>query len=510
MASKKRSAGKEVKKMGKVIEATADGARVISQSITKYGMKALRIYADEVNLDRATPDLKDGLKPVQRRIIFAASQNPKGVKVKSARIVGDVMGKYHPHGDKSIYDAMVNMVRSCTPLILGSGNWGNLIDGAAAMRYTEAQASNFGRTGFDGDYVNKEVTPFVPNYDGKEEEPLYIPYPLPIILFNGGSGIGYAAASNLPSFTPESVADVLKRLLVGEKLEPEDFARIMKPTYKYGGQFVNSKANKAAWLQLFTSSKASIQFQSPLKVDVPKRQIIISEWPSGVNPSNVSETLKTFDHVQEVYPSKGSSEITILIKKGYNTVQFEEHVAEIQRMTRAKQSFNINVTNREVTITDGLVDYEVTLLNLSVPKLVIAWLRARLVTEAKSLVYRVKKQKAAIAYSKLMVFAALNIDVIIPIVRHDPKPKEKLCKVLKIEMFEAEQIMEIKLRTLGKLDQGDWKTKIKDQKLHLAQLEQWQKKPKKKMLLDIDVAMKSIEADREFIKKQRTQKLTLT
>ena len=506
MASKKKPA---VKRMGKAIEAIADGKRVISQSITQYGMKALRIYGDEVNLDRATPDLKDGLKPVQRRIIFGASSNPKGVKVKSARIVGDVMGKFHPHGDKSIYDAMVTMVRSCTPLILGSGNWGNLIDGAAAMRYTEAQASNFGRTGFDGDYVNKEVTPFVPNYDGKEEEPLYIPYPLPIILFNGGSGIGYAAASNLPSFTPESVADVLKRLLSGEKLKPEDFARIMKPTYKYGGQFVNTKANKEAWLQMFTSHKASVQFQSPLKVDVAKRQIVINEWPAGVNPTNVSETLKTFDYIQEVYPSKGSSEITILIKKGYNTVQFEEFVGAIQKMTRAKQSFNINVTNREVTIVDGLVDYEVTLMKLSVPKLVIAWLRARLVTEAKSLTYRIKKQQAAIAYSKLMVFAAINIETIIPIVRYSKTPKEDLCKKLKIEMFQAEQIMELKLRQLGRLDQNDLKQKIKEQKQHLAQLEAWQKKPKKKMLGDIDIAMQSIEADRKFILKQRTQKLVL-
>lgn len=503
-----RAVKRKVQKVGKLPTSTLK-AKVVQQSITVFGMKALKLYADEVNLDRATPDLNDGLKPVSRRIAWGASEAPRGQFFKSARIVGDVMGKYHPHGDTSIYGGMVTMVQACTPLLHGEGNWGNIIAEPAAMRYTLARLSNFGRSGFDPDYANKEVTSFVPNYDDKDVEPVSIPFPLPVILFNGGEGIGYGAACSIPSFTPESVVEVLQRLLGGEKLKPLDFAKMMKPAAKWGGEFVNTKENRAAWAMMFTTNKASVQFQAPLVVDVVKKTIIINEWPSGLNPQKFVEWVRDMPETQEVYTSKGSSEFTIVMKRAYNSVQFDTYLKKIQTKTRVKASYNINVTSRKATITDGVVDYEVALLSLSVPKLVIAWLRSRIEIELKSLAYRVRKQEAAIAYSKLMIFAATKIDTIVRIIKTSKNPAIELSKALKITVDQSNQILELRLRQLTKLDQSALQTKLKEQVVFLGQLHKWQKAPKKKISGDIDLAMEAIIKDRDYAHKVKTQKLEL-
>jgi len=484
-------------------------ARTLRQTITVFGMRALKLYGDEVNLDRATLDLIDGLKPVQRRITYGTSQVAREKFAKSAQIVGHVMGVYHPHGDSSIYGAMITMANSCVPLLHGDGNWGSMIDGAAAMRYTNARLSHFGRAGFDSDYMNPTVTSMVPNYDDKTLEPVSIPFPLPVILFNGGEGIGYATASNLPSFTPESVVEVLTKLLKGEKLKALDFAKILKPTYKWGGEFVKTKENKAAWLDMFTTNKASVQFQSPLNVDTVKRTIIVNEWPNGLDVLKFIDWAKSLPEVQSADPTKGTTEFTITCKKGYNSVQFDTLVEKVQKKTRCKTSFNINVTSRKAIIVDGVVDYEVALMSLSVPQLVVAWLRARLDTEKRSLDYRIDKQLAAIAYSELLIFAASKLDIIVPIIKTSKQPREDLSKKLKLTLEQADQILDLTLRKLTRLDQAAIDTKRKEQVKFLKQLREWLAKPKRKVLLDIEAAMQAIKADRDYADNRKNQTLTV-
>lgn len=500
---------KKTRRTSDALAAKQLAAKVISVSITDFGVKAMRIYANEVNLDRAVPDIVDGQKPVHRRILWAASQTPRTQFLKSARIVGDVMGKYHPHGDSSIYGGMTTMVQSCTPTLTGEGNWGNLLDPAAAMRYTNARLSNFGATGFDNDYANKQVTSFVPNYDDKDVEPVSIPYPLPLILLNGGSGIGYGTACTLPSFTPESVVEIIKRLLGGEKLKVIDFAKTMKAAQKWGGTVVNTKENRLAWMSMFTGSKASVLFKANLIVDALKKTIVIGEWPDGLNPEKFTEFVRAQPETQEVYPSKGSAEFTIVMKRGYNSVQFDAYLKKIEKKVQVRSSYNINVTRRTATIVDGVVDYSVELLAPSVPKLLMLWLKARIETETKSLEYRIGKQEAAIAYSELLIYAASKIDVIVRIVKTSKEPKADLSKALKINPEQADQILELKLRQLTKLDQAALHAKLKDQQLFLKQLHVWLKAPKKKMLIDTDVALQAIIDDREYAKKVRTQKLTM-
>ena len=479
---------------------------VIKQNITEFGTKSLKLYADEVNLERATPDLVDGLKPVTRRIVYGASEVAKNQFVKSALVVGHVMGRYHPHGDVSIYGAMVTSAQSTVPMIHGKGNWGNLVSGAAAMRYTNCRLSEFAKLAFDVNYANKEVTTFVPNYDDSSLEPVAIPFPLPVILFSGAEGIGYGAACKLPSFTPESVVEVLKRLLKGEKLKAEDFIKTMKPDFKWGGDFVKTKENRAAWAEMFTGNKASVLFESPLEIDTARHTVKITEWPDKVDPEKVALWARTLPETLEAQPC-GSSDFEFVMRKGYNSVQFDTWVKKIAKKTRAKASYNINVTHRTATITDGVVDYNVTMHSMSVPKLVMAWLKERLALELRSLEYRIRKQNEAIHYSDLLIMAANKLDIIVPIIKKSKDPKTELSQKLKITLDDADYILGLTLRRLTRLDQDKIAEQRKEQLAFLKQLEKWRAKPKAKMCDDIDTAMKAIEADRKWYAAKDGDKL---
>jgi DNA gyrase subunit A len=504
MSDKKKTKDKTID-----VSAKKGKSRIIEQNITEFGRRSLGIYAAEVNLERATPDIMDGLKPVARRIVYGASSVASTKLVKAAQVVGEVMGTYHPHGDSSIYGAMVTMVQSTVPLLHGEGNWGTIIDSPAAMRYTNCRLSNFGRMGFDPDYANPEVTMYVPNYDERTVEPVTVPYPLPIILFSGAEGIGYGAACSLPSFTPESVADVLIRMLKGEKMTVESFAKSLDPDFKWGGQFVKTKENRKAWLEMFTGSKASVLFESPLDIDTAKHTVTIKEWPSGVNPEKIMVWAKGLPETDKAYPSKGGNEFTVTMKRGHNGPQFEAWVKKIAAKTRAKASYNINVTRRTATVTDGVVDYEVKIHSLSIPKLILMWLRERLEIEKRSLGYRIKKQQAAIAYCDLLTMAADKLDIIVPIIKKSKTPREELARKLKISEDEANQILDLTLRKLTRLDQDEIAEKRKGHAVQLKQLEKWLKNPKPKMIDDIKAALEAIEADRKWYASKGDQKLEL-
>jgi DNA gyrase subunit A len=488
----------------------ASKGKILTQSITDFGFVSLKLYADEVNLERAIPDIIDGLKPGLRLTIHGSAEIAKTQFAKAALIVGHVMGNYYPHGDSGIYGAMVTNVQSLIPLLHGKGNWGSITDGPAAYRYTNARLSNFARLGFDPHYANPEVSSYVPNYDERLTEPVSIPFPLPVILFSGAEGIGYGAACSIPSFTPESVAEVIKRLLKGEKMKVEDFAKAMEPDFKWGGQFVRTKENRKAWMEMFTSSRASVLFESPLQIDTAKHIVKINEWPNGVDPEKVCLWARGLPETQQAFPSKGGTEFTFVMKKGYNSVQFDAWVKKLAQKTRAKSSFNINVTRRTAVVNDGVVGYNVKLMSLSVPQLIMTWLKERLATEIRSLDYRIRKQQEAIAYSELLIMAAQKLDIIVPIIKKSKQPKEELAKKLKITLEQANQILDLTLRKLTRLDQEAIEQKRKEQLQELKQLEKWRKNPKPKMIEDTDRALEAIEADRKWYASKDKQELTLS
>ena len=472
------------------------GGIIRTESLAVFGTREMGIYAEEVNLSRAVPDLIDGLKPVQRRIMWAASLLGKDF-VKTARLVGDIIGRYHPHGDASVAGAITTIVQSNVPVISGKGNWGSLIDPAAAMRYTNCRLSNYGWSFFDPDYINKSVSSFVPNYDDTTVEPVSLPSLMPNVLLNGGDGIGVGTTTMLPTFTPESVAAVMTRLLSGEKLVALDFAKTLKYANRYGGKLVKSKENRAAWMKLFTDSTAALQFESHLEIDRDRKTITIDDWPKGLNPLKFIAKVRLYPEVDQAYNHAGATGFKIECRKDFNYAQFDKLVAKVQKATQVRRSFKINVTHRKSSIVDGVVSFDTKYLALSVPQLLIAWLRERVALEKRSLEYRIAKQQAAIDYSKLLIFASNNLDTIFKALRA-PDSRAYMVKHLKLTSEDADKILELKVRQLSRLDQDAIKLKLKEQTAFMGQLKTWLAKPKRKIIEDTKLILAAIEKDRKF------------
>lgn len=455
------------------------------------------LYSAETNLNRAVPDMFDGLKPVQRRVMWTGSKFGKDF-IKTARLSGDCMGRYHPHGDASINDAISKMMLQEVSTMRGIGNWGGLIDPAAAARYTNCRLSEYGLSFFDGNYIHKEVTDFVPNYDDTDVEPVSLPAHLPNVLLNGTSGIGYGVTTSIPAFTVESVVAVLERMLKGEKLTPLDFAKTMKFNYKWGGKVVNTKANRAAWLKLFTSAESSIQFEAELVIDRNSKAVEINDWPPGLMPIPFLEKkARLMPETDHAYQNKGDTSVRIEMKSAYNYAQFDAFVEKLRAATRTKQSYKINVTDRQSKVVDGVVSFETRFLKVSIPTLLKLWLTRRLELEIKSLEYRMARQRQAISYTKLLIFAATKRDIILKALKA-ADTKAVLMRELKLTDKQATLILDLQLRKLSKLDEDQGREKLAEQEAHLRQLETWRKRPKIKVAQDLHIALESIQADRKF------------
>lgn len=481
---------------------------VRNEDLAVFGVREMEVYATKVNLDRATPDIYDGLKPVQRRSMWASHILGKEF-VKTARLVGEIIGRYHPHGDKSVSDAITVMVQSNRPTIIGKGNWGSLIDSAAAMRYTNCCLSYYGRTFFGSQYINKAVTNFIPNYDDTTTEPVTLPALLPNVLMTGAEGIGVGTTTVLPSFTAESLAAVMIRMLKGEKLEVLDFAKALKHYNRDGGSVVNTKENRAGWLEMFKADKARVLFEARLDIDKDNKAIEIDDWPLGLNPLSLTKKLRLLPNVDQAYNSKGATCVRIEMDRGCNYAQFDKLVEQVRKMTRKARSFKINVTQRTPTIVDGVVSISTEYLTLSVPQLLLKWLRQRVDLEKKSLEFRIVKQNEAIAYSELLIYVANNADAIIKVIRSSMDPLKDLMRKFKLSELQGNQILDLQLRRISKLDQSAIEKTLKEQRVVLKQLKLWLSKPREKIILDTQEVLDAIKKDDQFeVAKNREMKVS--
>ena len=267
-------------------------------TLARYAERAYLDYAISTIRSRALPDVSDGQKPVQRRILFAMHEmglGPAAKPVKSARVVGDVLGKYHPHGDSAAYDAMVRMAQDFSlryPLVDGQGNFGSRDgDGAAAMRYTEARLTQYARLLLDE--IDQGTVEFVPNYDGSATEPELLPARLPMILLNGASGIAVAMATEIPSHNLVEVAQAAIALIRDPKLSPEARMQIMPgPDFPGGGQIISSSADLA---EAYRSGRGSIRVRARYHIEELARgqwQLVVDELPHGVSSQKVLEEVE--------------------------------------------------------------------------------------------------------------------------------------------------------------------------------------------------------------------------
>ncbi len=440
--------------------------------LADYTERAYLDYSMYVILDRALPHIGDGLKPVQRRIVYAMSElnlSARAKYKKSARTIGDVLGKFHPHGDSACYDAMVHMAQPFSfryPLVDGQGNWGAPDDpkSYAAMRYTEARLTAFSDTLLSE--LGEGTVDWQQNFDGTLQEPTLLPSRLPTILLNGATGIAVGMATDVPPHNLTEVAGAAIQLLEKPKSTIDDLmGHIVGPDYPTGGEIITSREDiKAAYIKGHGSTRLRARYEKE------GSDIIITELPYQVSGARVLEQIalqmnnKKLPMVADLRDESDHENPTrLVIVPKSNRVDFAALMSHLFATTDLERSYRINMN---VIGLDGLprVKGLVTLLK--------EWLSFRETTVRRRLQYRLDKILDRLHILDGLLIAYLNIDEIIEIIRNEDEPKPVLMERFKLSDIQAEAILNLKLRHLAKLEefkiQGE-QTELADERKKLEQ-----------------------------------------
>lgn len=451
-------------------------------------------YMMEVIEERAIFGKVDGVKPVTRRILWAAYKlglHHKAKTLKAAKIVGDTMGSYHPHGDSSIYQAMVTANNSVLPMFDGSGNWGNMIDEAAAPRYTNSRLSLFSdRVFFDPFYL--PVTEYIDNYDDTTQEPLNLPTLLPNALINGNFGIapGVQASSPIVTF-PTIIKALLKSIKKGATVET---CKDLELTTTYGGvvmQHDNLKADMKAFLK---TGKGRFKFDCQYK-EINDTEIRIFGFPfAAFDESNEAEGKKRKKgRLERLEDVKGVANVRDDTDKNDRNVAFVVTFKKTLSLQERKIAMNevldvmSNTIGYNMQVTDRTLhpDKEATahskLEATSIPKLLDDWINYRVDLEKKACRHWIDKRKVEIERLELMVFAVINRDKIIKALDkklEDGKLDEYLAKLLKITVEQAKIILDLRIRSLKALELDTLRGTIKAKKVEINGYRERIKKPR--------------------------------
>ncbi len=461
------------------------------ESLLTITQRNLKAYGEEVVEQRAVPDFRDGLKPVHRFILWACYG--LGLKHgtpfrKAARTVGEVIGKYSPHGDQTTYDAMVGLTgtksddgkvwitkNQCVPLIEGYGNWGDNIDNAAAMRYTEARLSEFS-TLYMLDPTYLAVVDYVPNFSEDEKVPIVLPAKLPVLLLNGSVSIAFGVSAECPSFAMEGVVQLVRRCLEGENLSPLDCAKVVVFEPVYGGDCISDKKEV---LEFFKNGCGSLKFLPTMVVDTKKKMITVTSACPGLTSQTSWQTLalnlSAMQIVKSVSDSTGRAgfKFEITAQRG---VDFDEFVDKITSMLVRKQSYDIGVTERELK--------GVEFGRTTVPSILKDWCAWRVEIEIKVIKYLIGLDRQKLKRLELMLLAVNHLKIIM-----DSLTKEDsaayLVKTLKITLEDANTILDLKVRQLKSLEAAKLKATIKSTEASITSLTRDLKKPQIRILKDL-------------------------
>jgi topoisomerase IV subunit A len=422
-------------------------------------------YSMYVILDRALPSLGDGLKPVQRRIVYAMSELSlaAGAKhKKSARTVGDVIGKFHPHGDSACYEAMVHMAQDFSyryPIVDGQGNWGSTDDpkSFAAMRYTESRLTRY------ADLLLQELgsgtVDWAPNFDGSLDEPTMLPARVPNLLLNGGSGIAVGMATDIPPHNLREVVNACVALLDDPELTTRKLmAHIKGPDLPTGGEIVSPKADLAA---IYDTGNGS--FKARATYEIEDGEIVIDALPFQVSGSKVLEQigaqmqqkkLPMVDDIRDESDHENPTRLVIVPKS--NRVDTTELMKHLFATTDLERNYRVNLN---VIALDGRPRV------MGLKALLLEWLEFRKSTVTRRLKFRHEKLSARLHLLDGLLIAYLNLDEVIRIVRTEDQPKPVLIKRFKLSDEQAEAILETKLRHLARLEE----MKIREEQKKLAE-----------------------------------------
>ena len=412
-------------------------------------------YALSTIMHRALPDARDGLKPVHRRLLFAMRQlrlDPGSGFKKSARVVGDVIGKYHPHGDQSVYDALVRLAQDFAvryPLIDGQGNFGNVDgDNPAAMRYTEARMTEVARLLLDG--IDENAVDFRPTYDGEEEEPVVLPGAFPNLLANGSSGIAVGMATNIPPHNAAELCDAALHLIKNPKARIETLVGFVPgPDLPTGGIIVE---DKAAIVEAYRTGRGGFRVRSRWTTEDQGRGtyvVVVTEIPYQVQKARLIEKIAELMEAKRLplvadIRDESAEDIRVIIEPRSRTVDPAVMMEQLFRLTdlESRISLNLNVLSK------GIVPRV-----MGLGEVLSEWLAHR----REVLVRRSEHRLAAIRH-RLEVLdgylvAYLNLDEVIAIIRGEDEPKPVLMKRFKLSDVQAEAILNMRLRSLRKLEE---------------------------------------------------------
>jgi topoisomerase-4 subunit A len=457
---------------------TFDSSDDSQLNLATYAQRAYLEYALSVVKGRALPDVCDGQKPVQRRILYSMSRmglgfsgNSGAKPVKSARVVGDVLGRFHPHGDQAAYDALVRMAQDFSqryPLIDGQGNFGSRDgDGAAAMRYTEARLARI--TSLLLDEIDEGTVDFVPNYDGSTEEPRQLPARLPFTLLNGASGIAVGLATEIPSHNLKEVAEACVALIKNPKLSDDELMTLVPgPDYPGGGQII-SPANDIA--DAYRTGRGSMKVRARWKIEDLARgqwQLIVTELPPGVSTQKVLEEIEELTNpkvkagkkalTQEQTQLKASilavldavrdesskdAAVRLVFEPKTSRIGQQELITALLAHTSLETSSSINLT---------MVGLDGKPVQKSLRQMLQEWIDFRQQTVQRRSQHRLAKVLDRIHILEGRQLVLLNIDEVIAIIRQSDEPKAALIERFRLSERQAEDILEIRLRQLALLE----------------------------------------------------------
>lgn len=414
-------------------------------------------YAMSTIVARSLPDVRDGLKPVHRRLMYAMRQlklDPKSGFKKCARVVGDVIGKYHPHGDSAVYGAMVRLAQDFSvryPLVDGQGNFGNIDgDGAAAMRYTEARLTEFALALMEG--LNENCVDFMDTYDGEEQEPIVMPAAVPNLLCNGSAGIAVGMATNIPPHNLGEVADALLYLIKNPECNICDLVKYVKgPDFPTGGLII---ADQKAIIDAYTHGKGYFRIRAKWeKEDLGKGQyqIVVTEIPYQVVKSKLIEKIaqlledKKLPLLADVR-DESAQDVRIVLEPKNRTVDAALLMEHLFKQTELEIRFAMNMN---VLSSDGVPKV------MSLKEVLKEYLNHRHKVLIRKSQYRLDKINARLEILSGYLVAYLNLDEVIRIIREEDDSKTVLMATFNLTDNQAEAILNMKLRNLRKLEEEE-------------------------------------------------------
>ena len=412
-------------------------------------------YALSTITSRSLPDVRDGLKPVHRRLLFAMRQlklDPDQGFKKSARVVGDVMGKFHPHGDAAIYDAMVRLAQAFAMrymLVDGQGNFGNIDgDNAAAMRYTEARMTEVSRLLLDG--IDEDAIDFRPTYDGESEEPVLLPAGFPNLLANGAQGIAVGMATSIPPHNVVELADAALHLIKHPNASIETLVGFVQgPDFPTGGLLVE---DSASIIETYRTGKGGFRLRSRYEIEHEKGgayQIVITEIPYQVQKSRLIEKMadmlnnKKLPFLSDIR-DESAEDIRIILEPKSRRIDAEAVMESLFKLTdlEVRVPMNLNVLDK---------DGKPGVLNLR--EALNAWLAHRQEVLQRRSQYRLDKIERRLEMLEGYIIVFLNLDEVIRIIREDEQPKQALMARFDLTENQANGILDMRLRSLRKLEE---------------------------------------------------------